>query len=209
LWSLINGAWKFNSYMFSAWTAPVAAQMITPTNGTVFSASPVTFNWSGGTSVSQYAIWVGSVPWDYDLHAVALGTNRTVQLAVPLDGNGVYVRLWSLIGGVWDGVDYAYGTTYSSGKTKAVMTTPAVNGSALGEATATFAWSAGVGVSQYALWVGSQPGSYDLYAAALDTNRTQAVTLPADGGPVYVRLWSLIDGAWKFNEYFYSAYLAP
>jgi hypothetical protein len=48
-----------------------------------------------------------------------------------------------------------------------------------------------------------------LYAAALGTNRTQAVTLPADGGPVYVRLWSLIGGAWKFNDYFYTAYLAP
>jgi hypothetical protein len=35
------------------------------------------------------------------------------------------------------------------------------------------------------------------------------VTIPPDGGPVYMRLWSLIDGSWKFNEYFYSAYLAP
>ncbi|MBI5688399.1 MAG: hypothetical protein HZC54_25280, partial [Verrucomicrobia bacterium] len=68
---------------------------------------------------------------------------------------------------------------------------------------------AGSGVSQYAMWAGSTPGSYDLYAAVLGTNRTQAVTLPVDGGPVYVRLWSLMSGTWKFNDYFYTAFLAP
>jgi hypothetical protein len=209
LWSLINGEWKRNDYKFTAFTTASAAQMITPTNGTTFASSPVTFTWSSGTGVSQYAMWMGSAWGDYDLYAAALGTNLTQQVPVPLDGNGVYVRLWSLIGGVWDRVDYEYGTAYSSGKTKAVMTTPGANGSVLGGASAGFAWSAGVGATQYALWAGTTPGSYNLYAAAEGTNLTRTVTIPPDGGPVYVRLWSQIDGAWKFNEYFYSAYLAP
>jgi hypothetical protein len=209
LWSLINGEWKRNDYKFTAFTTASAAQMITPTNGTTFASSPVTFTWSSGTGVSQYAMWMGSAWGDYDLYAAALGTNLTQQVPVPLDGNGVYVRLWSLIGGVWDRVDYEYGTAYSSGKTKAVMTTPGANGSVLGGASAGFAWSAGVGATQYALWAGTTPGSYNLYAAAEGTNLTRTVTIPPDGGPVYVRLWSQIDGAWKFNDYFYSAYLAP
>jgi hypothetical protein len=65
-------------------------------------------------------------------------------------------------------------------------------------------------VSQYALWIGNTPGSYDLYAAGCGTNRTQTVTgLPVDGGPVYVRLWSLISGTWKSNDNFYNACFGP
>ncbi|MBI5683511.1 MAG: autotransporter-associated beta strand repeat-containing protein, partial [Verrucomicrobia bacterium] len=206
LWSLVNGTWKRNDYEFTAFTAPELAQMTSPTNGTTFSASPVTFNWTAG-SATQYAIWVGSAPGDYDLHALLLGTNRTQQLSLPIDGNAIYVRLWSLVNGTWTGVDYEYETTYASGKTKAVMTSP-VQGGTLPGATTTFTWSAGVGVTQYAMWVGSTPGSYDLYAA-IEPGTSRAMTLPVDGGPIYVRLWSQIDGVWKFNEYFYQAFYGP
>ncbi|MBI5688113.1 MAG: hypothetical protein HZC54_23820, partial [Verrucomicrobia bacterium] len=46
-------------------------------------------------------------------------------------------------------------------------------------------------------------------AAVVGTNLTQTLTLPVDGGPVYVRLWSLMSGTWKFTDYFYTAFLAP
>jgi hypothetical protein len=136
-----------------------------------------------------------------------LGTNLTTQLTVPIDGNPVYVRLWSLVSGTWTGVDYQYETTFPGGKTKAVMTSPAQGGT-LTAATTTFTWSAGVGAAQYAMWVGSTPGTYDLYAGVV-AGTSQAVTLPTDGGPIYVRLWTQIDGVWRYNEYFYSAYYNP
>jgi T5SS/PEP-CTERM-associated repeat protein len=211
LWSLINGTWKQNNYEFKAYTDPASqiAQMLSPTNGTTFVSTNATFNWSAGTGVSQYALWESSAPGDYDLNAVAVGTNRTWTLNVPLDGGAVYVRLWSLVGGTWKWNDYEYATSAGGAAVKAQMTSHA-SGATLDGASTAFAWNAGTGVSQYALWAGNMPGSYDLYAVALGTNRTQTVTgLPVDGGPVYVRLWSLIDGSWKFNEYFYSAYLAP
>ncbi|MBI5686229.1 MAG: hypothetical protein HZC54_14245 [Verrucomicrobia bacterium] len=208
LWSLINGTWKPNDYMFTAYTAPTTrAEMLSPTNGTVLVSNPVTLNWSAGTGVSQYALWVGSTAGSYGLWAQVVGTNRTQQLTLPLDGDPVYVRLWSLVGGTWEFNDYAYETS-SGSAAKAQMTSHA-NGDTLAAASTVFGWSAGSGVSQYAMWAGSTPGSYDLYAAALGTNRTQAVTLPVDGGPVYVRLWSLMSGTWKFNDYFYTAFLAP
>jgi hypothetical protein len=211
LWSLINGTWKLNDYEFKAFTDPASqlAQMTSPTNGTVLVTASTNFTWSAGTGVSQYALWEGSAPGDYDLNAMATGTNRTQVLNVPLDGGPVYVRLWSFINGAWKWNDYEYGTSTGGAAVKAHMTSH-VSGATLDGATTTFGWNAGVGVSAYALWVGNTPGSYDLYAAALGTNRTQTVAgLPVDGGPVYVRVWSLISGAWKFNEYFYSAHLAP
>jgi hypothetical protein len=207
LWSLINGAWVRNNYLFTAYTAPNSrAAMITPTNGTVFVSNLVTLTWSAGTGVSQYALWAGSTPGSHGLLAQAMNTNRTYQLTVPLDGAPVYVRLWSLISGAWESNDYAYGTTGPT--SKAEMTSPA-NGTDFTAASTTFTWSAGTGASQYALWAGSAPGTYDLYAASAGTNLSRAVTLPVDGGPIYVRLWSLISGAWKSNDYFYMAYLAP
>jgi cyclophilin family peptidyl-prolyl cis-trans isomerase len=207
LWSLIGGAWKQNNYTFTAYTAASSrAAMITPTNGAVFASNPVPLSWSAGTGVSQYALWVDSTPGGHGLLAQGTGTNRTYQLTSPLDGDPVYVRLWSLIGSAWEFNDYAYGTTGTT--PKAVMTSPA-NGSDLAAASTTFTWSGGTGVSQYALWAGSAPGTYDLYAAGCGTNRTQIVTLPADGSPIYVRLWSLISGAWKSNDYFYNACFAP
>ncbi|MBI5684217.1 MAG: putative Ig domain-containing protein [Verrucomicrobia bacterium] len=210
LWSLINGTWRQNDYEFAAYTDPASltAQMISPTNGTTLLSTPVTLNWSSGTGASQYALWVGSAPGDYDLHALLVGTSRTQALSVPLDGGSVYVRLWSLVGGTWQFNDYAYETSSGGAAVKAQMTSPA-NGGTLVAASTTFSWSAGTGVSQYALWMGNSPGSYELYAAVVGTNLTQAVTLPVDGGPVYVRLWSQMGGVWKFNDYFYTAFLAP
>ncbi|MBI5687602.1 MAG: hypothetical protein HZC54_21235 [Verrucomicrobia bacterium] len=210
LWSLINGTWKQNDYEFAAYTDPasLAARMLSPTNGTTLLSTPVAFNWSSGTGASQYALWVGSVAGDYDLHALLVGTNRTQALSVPLDGGAVHVRLWSLVGGTWQFNDYAYGTSVGGAAVKAQMTSP-VNGATLAGASTLLSWNAGTGASQYALWAGSTPGSYDLYAAVVGTNRTQTVTLPVDGGPVYVRLWSLMSGVWKFNDYFYTAFLAP
>jgi hypothetical protein len=30
--------------------------------------------------------------------------------------------------------------------------------------------------------------------------------LPTDGRTLYVRLWSLVSGAWQFNDYTYTAF---
>ncbi|MBI5687758.1 MAG: leucine-rich repeat protein [Verrucomicrobia bacterium] len=207
LWSLINGTWKQNNYVFTAYTAPLSrAEMLSPTNGATFISNPVTLIWSAGTGVSQYALWVGSTSGSYGLTALLVGTNRTHQLTLPLDGGPICVRLWSFFSGTWEFNDYTYAT--SGAAVKAQMTSP-VNGATLSGASTTFSWSAGTGVSQYAMWAGSTPGSHDLYAAALGTNRTQTLTLPVDGGPVYVRVWSCISNEWKFNDYFYTAFLAP
>jgi serine protease len=88
------------------------------------------------------------------------------------------------------------------------MTSPAP-GSTLPGSSVTFAWTAGSGVTEYWLHVGSTPGGSDLY------NRTQGSTLsgtvtglPTDGRPLYVRLWSLI-GAWQWIDYVYTAASSP
>jgi hypothetical protein len=74
----------------------------------------------------------------------------------------------------------------------------------LTNATTTFSWNAGSDVTSYGLWVGSAAATYDLYAVPV-SGLSQALTLPTDGRTLYVRLWSLINGAWQYNDYSYTA----
>ena len=197
LWSMMSGAWKSNSYSY---TAPDnKAKMISPPSGSTLTSGTVTFTWTTGTGVSQYALWAGSTRDSHDLYAaVVTGTSTTVTL--PTDRRPIYVRLYSMINGAW-----AYNShTYTALDNKAKMTSPA-GGSTLSAASTTFQWSLGTGASQYALWVGSSSGSYDFYAAIV-TGTSTTVTLPQDGRRIYVRLWSMMNGEWKFNGCTYNGF---
>jgi hypothetical protein len=69
----------------------------------------------------------------------------------------------------------------------------------------TFGWTPGSGL-RYGLQVGSAPGAGDLYAADEGPGLSATVTgLPLDGRTVYVRLWTLVGGAWTFSDYTYTA----
>ncbi|MBM3890328.1 MAG: DUF1566 domain-containing protein, partial [Verrucomicrobia bacterium] len=91
----------------------------------------------------------------------------------------------------------------ASPPTPAQMISPA-NSSTFTSSTVTFTWNAGLGPTLYALWVGSAPQTYDLYAG-IERGRSRTLTLPADGRSVYVTLWSWINGAWQGNDYTYTA----
>ena len=88
----------------------------------------------------------------------------------------------------------------------ATLTTPAP-GSVLAGSSVTFAWSAGVGTTEYALYLGSTgAGSSNLYVQSGTTAMSQAVTgLPSNGEKIYARLFSKINGAWQSKDYTYTA----
>ena len=80
-------------------------------------------------------------------------------------------------------------------------------GTTLGSSSVTLTWNAGTGVSQYWLHIGNTFAGNDLYNQSQGTNLSVAVGgLPTDGRTLYVRLWSLIGGAWQFNDYTYTAF---
>lgn len=165
----------------------------------------VTLNWSTGTGVTSYALWVGSSPGAYDLYAAdeGVGTSRTLNL--PTDGRMVYVSLHSLIGGVYQSLTYQYRVV---GMAPLSITTP-VSGTTFTSKSATFNWQGGA--SQYALWIGSVPRAYDIYAGVEGTNTSKAITnlLPSDGRPVYVTIYSMINGVWQPSDAIYNAWQQP
>jgi hypothetical protein len=91
----------------------------------------------------------------------------------------------------------------------ATMTSP-VQGSKLTGSTATFNWSAGDGPTEYLLYVGTAPHSDNLALVRPTTALSATVTnLPTVGAPIYVTLFSLLNGTWVSQAYTYTEAGAP
>lgn len=72
-------------------------------------------------------------------------------------------------------------------------------------ATQVFSWP-NTGASLYQLWVGTTGvGSRNLYSAAASIATTATVAVPANGGVIYVRLWSKTGTTWTFLDFTYTA----
>jgi len=186
------------------------AVLQTPAPGSVLPAGPVTFTWSAGSGVSQYWLDIGTGSGGIDLYHRSRGTSLSGTVGeLPTTGQTLYVRLSSLIGGVWQFNNYTYtafGAPSCTPPTKADMQTP-TSGSTVAGATVTFTWSTGCQVPEYWLSVGMTPGGSDLYHQSQGTSLSRAVGgLPTTGQTLYVRLWSRIGGVWQFNDYTYSAF---
>ena len=129
---------------------------------------------------------------------------------LPNNGGTVYVRLYSLINGAWKSTDYTY--VANGSPVAAALTTPTPNTTApLTGTSVTFSWTPGNTATNFEFWVGSTGvGSSNLYNSGNVTATTETVSnLPSNGGKVYVRLYSLINGAWQSTDYTYVANGSP
>ena len=199
-----GGANAYEDYIYSPAGTLTMAAMTSPAPGSVVSGSSVTFNWSQGIGPSAYRLAVGSAgPGSDTLGLASISATTQLVTGLPTDGSILYVRLFSLIGEVWQFNDYTY--TISTGSVKGAMQSPAP-GSTLAGSSVTFNWSAGSGGSQYHIYAGSTGfGSSNLFSLNTGTARTQTINgLPRDESNVYVRLWSLVAGIWQYNDYIYS-----
>jgi len=150
------------------------------------SSMPVTIA-SGGT----YAVSLQFTPT-----SVGAATGSLTLISNSTSGNPVV----SLSGtGMADAVASAPGA----------MISPAP-GSVLPGSSETFTWSAGSGVAEYQLWLGSTgAGSQNLGvltegAATGNTVSATATGLPTSGATLYVRLLSEISGNWQSTDYTYT-----
>ncbi|NRB42621.1 MAG: hypothetical protein HRU20_29835, partial [Pseudomonadales bacterium] len=83
----------------------------------------------------------------------------------------------------------------------AAISSPA-NDSQLNGTTVTFEHSE---ESSMWLYVGSREGASDLYNQQISGSSTRISDLPEDGSPVYVTLWTLIEGDWQPQNYRYTS----
>ena len=196
LFTRLGGVWQHNDYSYTA--LPGARAVMT---SLASGAGPrVTFGWSTGSSVTEYWLSIGTTPGGSNLFNASTGTSTWRNVSGLPTAGTVHVRLWSLIGGVWQHNDYSY---TGAGAGIAAMTLPA-QGATLPGTTVTFNWSTGTGVSQYWLSVGTTPGGNNLFDASTGTNTSQPVTGLPTTGTVFVRLWSRQGSAWRYNDYTYT-----
>jgi hypothetical protein len=77
------------------------ATMTSPTNGSELTASTVNFQWTNGSGVQDYVLYVGTAPGQHDIANEDEGGNSlsATVTGLPTNGSTVYVRLWSKING--------------------------------------------------------------------------------------------------------------
>ena len=158
---------------------------------------------TGGAGASQYWLTVGSTPGAQEFYSQGLTSLSATVSAIPTDGSTVYARLWSLLNGGWQYNDYTYTASLTT-PARAQMVAPAPS-STLTSSTVTFQWTGGTGVSQYFLEVGSTEGLHEYFNQGLTSLSATVSGLPTNGSRVWVRLWSMINGAWQWNDYTYTA----
>ena len=202
LYSLINGAWQDIDYTFTESSGAAPATITSPASGSKLTSSAVTFAWTTGTDVTQYDLHVGTTGAGSSniFGGTVTGTSKSVT-GIPTSGGTLNVRLYSLINGAWQYVDYTY--TEASAAAPATMSSP-TPGSTLTGSSATFTWTTGSLVTEYDLHVGTTgAGSSNIFGGTV-TGQTKTVTgIPTTGGTLNVRLYSLIAGAWQYVDYTY------
>ncbi len=207
LFSKINGVWSFLDYTYTESGTPAPAAMQSPTPGTALSGASVTFTWNSGVGVSGgYQLLVGTTgAGSSDLfRSGTIAATSALVNGIPVSAFPVYVRLLSKIGGAWQSVDYTY--TEAGTPTPAAMQSP-TPGTKLGTTDVVFTWNQGVGVNGgYQLIAGTNgAGSSNLYSSGIIAATTATIpTLPGNAVPVYVRLFSKINGVWSFIDYLYT-----
>ena len=213
LYSLVDGQWLSNAYIYTAYNASGARGVITtPTPGSTFTGSTVTFDWTAGTGASAYWLDVGNVPGGNQyFQSGNLGNVLTVAVNnLPTNGSTVYVTLYSLVGGQWVANAYTY-TAFNPAGALGVMQTPIPHSVLIGS-TVTFTWSAGSLATAYWLDIGNVPGGNQYYQSGNLGNvlTTTVNSLPADGSIIYVTLYSYVGSQWLYNQYlYYSEPLTP
>ena len=86
----------------------------------------------------------------------------------------------------------------------AQVTAPAP-GSTLSGSTVTFTWSTGKGVTKFFIYGGNAQGANDIIGQDEGTSTSATIAgIPTDGRTIYVRIWSLINGAWQYSDSTYT-----
>jgi sugar lactone lactonase YvrE len=207
LWSDINGVWQHTDYTFTESGAPVASVLNTPSpapNPTLGTSE--TFTWTAGGGVTEYELELGTTkPGSSNLYDSEHTTALTSPVVtIPSYGFTVYARLFSYINRVWQHTDYTF--TESGAAVASVLNTPSPAPNPTLGTSETFTWTAGGGVTEYELDLGTGgPGKSNLYNSGHTTALTSpVVAIPSKGSVVYARLWSYINKVWQHTDYTFT-----
>jgi hypothetical protein len=107
LTTILNGVSTYIDYTYTASGIPAPATLISPAPGSTTTGKTVTFTWTTGNGANLYALALGTTPGTSDLYLSGWipATSVTVNV-LPANNSTVYVRLFSLVNGIQQYIDY-------------------------------------------------------------------------------------------------------
>ncbi len=161
----------------------------------------VPFSWTAAKGATGYYLWVGTTPGTSNLYTSGKVTTLTVTPpSLPTDGETLYVRLFTAYNSTLIYTDYTY-----TAATRAAIISPAPS-TVLAGPIVPFSWTAAKGATGYYLWVGTTPGTSNLYTSGKVTTLTVTpASLPTDGETLYVRLFTAYNSTLIYTDYTYTA----
>jgi hypothetical protein len=204
LWTEFNNAW--NHFVDSTFTTgsgsptQVGATMISPANGATGVSPTAPFTWTTGTGAQAYYLYVGTSVGSSNVFNS--GATSSTSLSVPglAAGTTYFIRLWTEFNNIWNHyVDSTFTTASgTSGSGPSQLLTPA-NGATNASPFQAFTWSSVSDAQAYYLWVGTSPGTTDIYSTgSLPTSVTSKFVPGLLGGQTYyATMWTLISNQWQ------------
>ncbi len=197
LWTNFNGTWRYNDYSF---TADEPAALTAPAAGAVLAATGQTFTWAAVPGATGYTLFLGST----GVGSGDLLDDHTTSTSVttgnlPINGEPLYVRLWTNFNGTWRYNDYLF-----TAAAPAALTSP-LPGSTLAASGQILTWAPVGGATGYILYLGTSAGAGNLLDAHTTSTSVTTGNLPINGETIYARLWTNFNGVWKHNDYTFTA----
>ena len=189
VWAQVGGVWRWTDSTFSAATQVPALTF--PANGAANADLSQPVQWTTVVGAQAYQLYLGSAVGAKDI-LDSRQTQAASFLAANIPPNQtVYARIWAKVGGVWRYAD----STFSVAPTVAEFLYPLDGGMSV-DPGQPFSWTAAVHAQGYEVWVGSAPGSNDIYDSGEVAGTSVGVTSLPLTGPLYARVWTKSGGAW-------------
>lgn len=201
LWTFRLGAWRYVDYLFTRADSATQARLTLPDRLATISSTSRTFSWNAISGAQQYWLYLGTSLGAPNLfNQATTATSLTVTSGIVLDGQPLYVRLWTLTsGGAWIYVDYVY--QRANAATQATFTNITTDAK-LTSTSFTFKWGRVSGAQQYWFDAGSSLGARDVANVSPGTATSWTLTaIQLNGQPLYVRLWTQSAAGWTYVDY--------
>jgi hypothetical protein len=188
------------------YTAATQSALTTPTPGSTFTSTNVTFDWTTAAGATKYLLHLGTTGVGSSNLFSSTEITATTATAIDLPGNGetIYARLFTYYGTAYAYTDYTY-----TDVTQSALTTP-TPGATFSSTSVTFDWKTATGATKYLLHLGSTgKGSSNLDSSGQIAGTTVTFSdLPANGETIYARLFTYWGTAYAFTDYTYTALTA-
>ena len=210
VWSRFGEEWEFRDAAYTV-RIPTAeqsqAEITSPEPGSTLTSGTVTFTWSAGSGANGYLLRVGTSPGGDEIFSASQSLSLGRECGRPPHHRRPSVRAPVYLLRRAMGVPrlHLYGSGRPCGGDPGRDHKPRARFHAPG-ATVTFTWSAGIGVDQFSLHVGTSEGATDLFSGSQGLIQFATVAgLPTDGSPIWVRLWSRFGQMTQFRDAAYTA----